>query len=128
MCDAGKGRKDRNNPEQTDYYTSSQAHLYPRIDLLDLTRGNDGPPFGTSLVDRSWNLQRLDLRRLLEDIDREAGGGMPGDMAVESPGAGVVRSGLPHHVPELGHHLDISALWIVGPHDRLAVPSAPAHR
>lgn len=121
----------------------SSKILYTTVDLLRDIRSREGAPVPAGLRDLLRDWQLLDLVWLDEELQEEAGGRMPSDVAtvvssargslrnmglligggysLEWPNSRMVRIELNDDVPVGPHLLDVTSLRVVGVHDD-AVP------
>lgn len=83
-------------------------------------------PRPTRLCHRHRNLQRSQLLRALEKRHQQALRQVPGNVAVEGPGTGVVGVKLHDHVAVGCEVVRVAALWVCGVCNGGAVPGAGA--
>lgn len=81
-------------------------------------------PLPTSLLDSIWNMHALHLLRIGYKRREETARGVPGDVAVEGPDAGLGVE-LEDEMAIRADELDIAALRVGGSHDG-AIPGAEA--
>lgn len=101
--------------EEKDDFLSSQ----PAIDLVRPDTRGKGVPGVAALPDAVGKVEVGDLVGLEDELGKEARAGVPGDVAVEGPGARVARLDLQHNVAERAHVLHVAAHRIVRPHKGL---------
>lgn len=71
-----------------------------------------------------WNLHLSDLRRPLQDVHRVTHTGVPGDVAVVWPHAGIVRVDLDDEVSVPAEHVRVPADRVGGIDQSATVPVA----